>query len=143
MDKWSNLTIKDHQKTCMELENQWDIRRKELFNSDMDWNSYVKAVNTDPKFKEYNRCFESLVKKYTPENAEENGIEVKPLETRFGDLIPAVDFKEACKCKGFTDDDGSGYYSDGTNEYRIPAYPSSFYYNNENRNFTHVMWYNK
>lgn len=62
----------------------------------------------------------------------------------YGDLMTLEEFEENCHCGGFIDYDGSGYYATPTHFDRSkPASPSDICQGRVNRNFTHVLWFNK
>lgn len=52
------------------------------------------------------------------------------------------DFIRYCKNYDIKDEDGYGYYSDGTYEYNI-VLPSDVVKNKINTNYNYVVWYNR
>ena len=62
----------------------------------------------------------------------------------YGELYTLEQFEQNCKDGYFTDDDGSGYYSDGK-EFFVdkPTFPSDFRTGKINIDFEYVMWFNK
>ena len=76
-------------------------------------------------------------------------LNLKPLPN-YGELIPIRKFIDYCRTGSFIDYDGTGYYA---TEYgmsdldAIPSYIRTGYIqngiDNTNKNFTHVMWFNR
>jgi hypothetical protein len=60
-----------------------------------------------------------------------------------GDKMTIEAFKEAVDAGAFIDSDGHGYYATEDKESRIPAYPSDVKVNLIDREYTHVVWYNR
>lgn len=62
----------------------------------------------------------------------------------YGDLFTLAEFLEMCQHYCFTNDDGSGYYSDGEIYFAgEDAIPSDLVAGNVRKDRTHVMWFNK
>ena len=71
-------------------------------------------------------------------------VDLWPLEEEHGDHMTLAEFEAACNNGSFIDYDGTGRYATATHEARdLYANPSDFKAGNINRNFTHVMWYNR
>lgn len=68
---------------------------------------------------------------------------MEPLDN-IGDHITLKEFISACKCGGFINYDGFGYYATETEQSDIEIYPSDITKNkNYRKDFTHVKWYNR
>lgn len=63
----------------------------------------------------------------------------------YGDHMTMEDFKGYCDGGGFIDYDGSGNYASETHMSNISISPSDFKINNihKNKDFTHIVWFNK
>ncbi len=61
----------------------------------------------------------------------------------YGDVYTVEGFLEDCNSGYLTDDDGSGYYATESSMSRIEASPSLFRQGIINKDFTHVVWFNK
>lgn len=63
----------------------------------------------------------------------------------YGDLMTLEDFEANCRCGGFIDYNGTGYYATPTHFDRSkPARPSDISAGCIDRSFfTHVIWFNK
>lgn len=62
----------------------------------------------------------------------------------YGDLFTLKEFIDQCLYGCFTDDDGSGYYSDGEIYFAgEPANPSDLVAGHIRKDRSHVMWFNK
>jgi hypothetical protein len=62
----------------------------------------------------------------------------------YGSLMSVDKFVESVKEGYFIDWDGSGYYTNGeTYSYADEAVPSEIDEGKINKNFTHVIWFNK
>jgi hypothetical protein len=72
--------------------------------------------------------------------------EPEPEELETDDLMTVDEFVNCCKAGGFIDDDGIGYYSDKDRNYKEGNHvsPSEVVRDcNINRNYTHVLWFNR
>jgi len=91
----------------------------------MESSEFIKYIDTD----------EYVKKTYT---------EIISKIPAFGDLFTLNEFTYNCFRGLFIDNDGSGYYSDGNIYYHNrPAYPSEIVTGNADKNYTHVIWFNK
>ena len=71
-------------------------------------------------------------------------MEIKKEKIHSGDVFTLETFIENCECGGFTDYGGFGYYSDGIYEYEdFVVYPSAIVEGIINRDFSHVVWFNR
>lgn len=61
----------------------------------------------------------------------------------YGDLFTVEQFKEMCDSGCLINSDGSGEYATETACSRVEALPSDFKRGIINRDYTHVVWYNK
>lgn len=61
----------------------------------------------------------------------------------YGDLMLIDDFKEACDTGSFIDSDGMGYYAIETAKSAVRAKPSDFRRGIIDRDYTHIIWFNK
>ncbi len=58
-------------------------------------------------------------------------------------MYPLEEFVDMCESGCFIDYDGFGYYSDGTTESDNKVYPSDIVGGEVDRDWTHVVWYNR
>lgn len=70
------------------------------------------------------------------------GVKFKELPN-YGDLMTLKEFIENCESGGFIDYDGSGKYAFKDEMSDIAVYPSTVTDGNIDRDFTHVVWFNK
>lgn len=139
-----DVSFEDLKKLNILLEDEWEKERQEFWNRDWSWYEYCEAVDNSVKYKRFVDCNRELISRYTPEIAIQEGLQRKQInELVFGDVFTHDAFKEMCSTGFVTGNDGIGYYSDGMHEYDISASPNAFYTNTENKNFSHVVWYNK
>jgi hypothetical protein len=68
-------------------------------------------------------------------------MEMKPIPD-YGDHMTLAHFIECCECHGFIDYDGWGYYATETDMSNVVVHPSDTS-GKINRNFSHVVWFNK
>jgi hypothetical protein len=69
---------------------------------------------------------------------------IEPVKGHHGDLFTLDEFIRDCKNGCLIDDDGYGDYATETNVYEDEVVcPSDIMAGKINRNFTHVMWYNR
>ena len=61
----------------------------------------------------------------------------------YGDKFELKHFVDCCKCYGFIDNDGDGYYATEDKESNIPARPSEIILGYVRNDFPYVIWYNK
>ena len=63
----------------------------------------------------------------------------------YGHLMTMEDFKESVDCGGFIDYDGFGYYATKDKMSNKQIVPSDFRKNHilKNKEFTHVVWFNR
>lgn len=60
------------------------------------------------------------------------------------EIMTLDEFIRACKANAYTDDDGHGYFMEGSKITRQLAIPSEVVHlTHFNALFTHVIWYNK
>lgn len=59
------------------------------------------------------------------------------------DVMKIADFIEDCKDGSFIDYDGFGYYSNGNEKSDKIVKPSDILAGNIDKNYTHVVWYNR
>jgi hypothetical protein len=70
------------------------------------------------------------------------GVKFEPLPD-YGDLFTLKEFEQDCKSGMLIDYDGTGYYAFKDEMSDKPANPSYFKAGDIDRDFTHVMWFNK
>lgn len=61
----------------------------------------------------------------------------------YGDHMTVEEFKALCDEGDITDDDGDGVYATATHMTDVPASADDFYDGRINREYTHVVWFNK
>jgi hypothetical protein len=61
----------------------------------------------------------------------------------YGDHMTLEEFTKSVQGGCFIDWDGSGYYATATEMSHIPARPSEIIEGSINKEFTHVVWFNK
>lgn len=61
----------------------------------------------------------------------------------YGDLMVIESFISNCECGGFIDYDGHGYYATETKMSDMMVLPSDIKHGNINKDFTHVVWFNR
>lgn len=61
----------------------------------------------------------------------------------YGDLFTIEEFEKDCKSGGFIDYDGTGYYAFKNKMTNKEISCDSFVKGTYDKNYTHVMWFNK
>lgn len=61
----------------------------------------------------------------------------------FGDVMNIKDFIENCRCGGFIDYDGFGYYVKDGQESNIEILPSDVISGNYRKDFDTIIWFNR
>lgn len=61
----------------------------------------------------------------------------------YGDLMTLQEFEDCVVNGAFIDYDGHGHYASQTQESDAIVYPSDLMGRGFDRNFTHVIWYNR
>jgi hypothetical protein len=76
-----------------------------------------------------------------------NNMKKELIGSEFGDLFTIEEFKKLCEDDCFIDCDGIGQWSDGVfiygNIFDNPVLPSDIVKGKINKEFTHIVWYNR
>jgi len=70
-------------------------------------------------------------------------LEMTPIESHCGDLMTAESFLVDVMSKCLIDYDGFGYYGNEKEISNITVYPSEVMKKGLDKNWTHVMWFNR
>lgn len=132
MKDYSHLTLEQIQekidKNDKELQKIWD---------EDDGSSYDRyCKKCEPYWNDNDALYAAQSLKEVPEMRP-----FRPIDKKC--LMDINTFKDCCKCGGFMDDDGFGYYATETEVSNIEAVPSAFVVGKIRQDFTYVCWYNK
>ncbi len=100
--------------------------------SGLDYHEFQsRLAPTEGKVAELSRKIR-LIQSYTLEDLDEHN-----------DVMTLQEFIECCKCGGFIDYDGHGYYVKGDKRTNIQICPSDVAHESIRREFDKVVWFNK
>lgn len=123
--------------TKQELEDKIDElhdKINEAFNKpDMSWEWYRNL----PWHKEA-----AMLEREYKLLLEGDDIEYTPIDG-IGDKMTLEKFIDCCKCGGFIDSDGFGYYATKDKETNITIHPSDIMCGKYRKDFNYIIWYNR
>lgn len=118
---------------------QLDVILDQLFDESLNMSpdEGYKWYRERPEIKEYQNLYRELKLIF-----DENDFNLHDI-SEVGDKMTLKKFVDCCKCGGFIDYDGFGYYATETQESSIKISPSDVTNNKYRKDFPYIIWYNR